>query len=155
MRLNNIGHLQGKVPSLFFAFLPVIFCCFLLLILSSCSDSHRDSIASDIIVGKWKIYRLFESDIEVDISLCDATWIVEFKADKSIDSYHSDPQNYPDECPPKISQAGWNWMHRGNNHYEIRYLDEQGEIDIFYKDKGHLVRELHNGTTIVVYESYR
>ena len=155
MRLNNIGHLQRKRLRLFFSFPLAIFCCSLLFVLFSCSDGRKESITPDIIVGKWKIHRLFESDTEVDIISCDATWVIEFKADKSIDSYDSDPQNYPDECPPKISQSGWNWINRGNNQYEIRYLEEQGEIDIFYKDKDYLVRELHNGTTIVVYESYR
>lgn len=131
--------------------------CGILIGLITFSSCHSDdsSNTNDIIIGQWKIYKQFESNVEVEVDPCDVFWIIEYNANKSADSFNFDPYNYPTTCPVTISEAGWNWVNRGNGTYEIRYLEEEGTYYLFYKDGERLVRESSDGITKVIYDTYK
>jgi len=129
-----------------------------LVIFSSCNNNDDDSTNNDntenIIIGKWKIYKQFESGTEIQVDPCDAFWIIEYNANKSINSFNYNPDNYPVNCGLTVSEFGWNWINRGNGNYEIRYMEEEGTIYYFYKQGERLVREYPNGTTKIIYDPY-
>src|SRR5690606_12952035 len=128
-----------------------------LVIFSSCNnndDSTNNDNSENIIIGKWKIYKQFESDTEIQVDPCDAFWIIEYNADKRINSFNYDPDNYPVSCGLTVSEFGWNWISRGNGNYEIRYMEEEGTLYYFYKQGERLIREYPNGTTKIIYDPY-
>lgn len=128
----------------------------ILLTLSSCSnsDDSSDSNLNDIIIGKWKIYKQFESNVEIQVDPCDIYWIVDYGANKTVSSFNSDPDNYPTNCDIRLSEFGWNWVNRGNGNYEIRYMEEEGTLYYFYKEGERLVSEFPDGVTKIIYDPF-
>ena len=123
-----------------------------LLVFSSCSYDDLDT--DDIIIGKWRVIERFESDLPVVISVCQLNTYVEYKIDKAISGNRIESGNFPEECNNFDFELGWNWKNLGNNQYEIRYLEEQGQIYTMYKEGDNLVQELPDGITKNILERY-
>jgi len=121
-----------------------------LLIFVSCSN---DDDEPDIIIGQWKIIEHYELDIPVEVTVCDANWILEFSSRGTTHGFPDDLDIEANLCPLRISDL-LNWINRGNNQYEIKMDQEEGQIYIFYKEGVNLVKEFPNGTTKIVYKPY-
>lgn len=122
------------------------------ILLTSCSSDDNNS--SDIIIGKWVPIEKYESDVQVSLSTCEPYIYLEYRSDKSILSDRVITSQLPQECELLMFIIGRNWSNLGNNQYRIRFLDDPGEIRIYYKDGENLVEELPDGITKYVYEPY-
>ncbi|WAC01710.1 hypothetical protein N7U66_17665 [Lacinutrix neustonica] len=127
------------------------------MIFSACSSDDDSSVnVSDdaIIIGKWKTYKHFESNIEVEIEFCGSFFITEYNVNKSVGGFNFDPDNYPISCGLSVYEFGWNWVNRGNGIYEIRYMEEEGTYYKFSKEGDRLVREFPDGITKIIYNPF-
>jgi len=129
--------------------LPKILIC--LLIFVSCSSSNESE--PDIIIGQWKVIEHYEFDIPVEVTICDANWIIEFSSNGRVHQFPDDLDIEANECPLRIGDL-LNWINKGNNQYEIRLDGEEGEIYTFYKDGVNLISEFPNGETKMLYKPY-
>ncbi|WP_062055468.1 hypothetical protein [Aquimarina longa] len=129
------------------AFLTGIF------ILISCSNDDSDN-NNDIIIGKWKAIEKYESNQIIDLEICKSFIYVEYKADNWIEGGRIISDNFPEECQNILFELGWNWKNLGDNKYQIRYLEERGQIFTFYKNGANLVEENPDGITKIIYEPY-
>ena len=125
-----------------------------LLILSSCSNDDDFESNNDIIIGKWRAIEKYESNVQVELSVCRPHLYVEFRADKSIHGGKIITNDFPEECGTIDFELGWNWNNLGNNQYRIRHLDEQGQVVTYSKDGMNLIEENPDGITKIIYEPY-
>ncbi|MBQ0768730.1 MAG: hypothetical protein KBT58_05525 [Bizionia sp.] len=125
-----------------------------LTIFLSCSSDDDSESNHDIIIGKWKAIQRFESNVEVDVPVCLAHLYSEYNEDKSIGGGVILATDLPEECGTIDFELGWNWNNLGNNQYRIRYLEEQGQLFVFYKDGDNLVEENPDGITKTIYQPY-
>lgn len=123
-----------------------------LLIFSSCSND--DSQSNDIIIGKWRTIEKYESNVQIELEICEPHFYTEYKSDKSIISDRILSGEFPEECGIVLTELGWNWENLGNNQYRIRYLEEQGTIFNIYKEGKNLVIENANEITKIVREPF-
>ena len=125
-----------------------------LLILQSCSNDDNSESNNDEIIGKWRAIEKYESNVQVELSVCLPHLYTEYKADKSIRGGKIITNDFPEECGIIDFELGWNWSKLGNNQYRIRYQEEQGQVFTFYKNGMNLIKENPDGITKIIYEPY-
>ncbi|TYA58920.1 hypothetical protein [Formosa maritima] len=131
----------------------VIIILFGFAILLSCSNDDENS-ENDIIIGKWVPIARYESNQQIELSLCDPFFYTEYYKDHTVISNRIETTQFPDECGMTISELGIVWENLGNRKYKIRHIDEQGTVFTIYKEASNLVIESPDNITKTVLEPY-
>lgn len=125
-------------------FLPILF--FLL----SCSNNNDEN--NEFIIGKWKVVKRYDLDVETDLSPCDPFYIYNFGTDFSVETYVVNKNKIPENVLCGVYFPGmFSWVKIDENTYqEIRTSDPSDVNHTYTRDGEFLILNYSDNRSAVL-----
>lgn len=117
------------------------------LLLSSCSNDDDNSSSQDLLIGSWKLHKIYENDVEVALDPCEKEGTIVVSANGAY-SATTFEENLNGGCEPTDVENG-TWENVGNGNYTLTFEGFSSTEQLFFEDNTFyfLYSDTFNGET--------